>query len=340
MSRSVYNEVAPFPAEWLRNLERAGHIAPGVVLERDIRDITPAELAGFTQAHFFAGIGVWSHALRLAGWPDDAPVWTGSCPCQPFSTAGRGDGFDDERHLWPDWFRLIRECRPGVVFGEQVASPDGIDWLDAVHADLEGIGYTVGAAVLPAAGVGAPHGRHRTFFVAVSDMQRRKGVGVRVQPRKSRLAGAQAAGRGDDGRVADAMQSGWTERRTEPGNGPSSGGGAHGGLSSDAVELGDGRGSGLALRLEHHGRFRALRLQGQTVATTGDFRGATRGFWGGADWLLCRDPEGPRLRPVERGAFPLVDGAPGRVGGVHAYGNAIVPQVAAAFIGAVMEILQ
>lgn len=323
MSRSVYNEVAPFPAEWLRNLERAGHIAPGVVLERDIRDITPAELAGFTQAHFFAGIGVWSHALRLAGWPDDAPVWTGSCPCQPFSTAGRGDGFDDERHLWPDWFRLIRECRPGVVFGEQVTSPDGIDWLDAVHADLEGIGYTVGAAVLPAAGVGAPHGRHRTFFVAVSDMQRRKGVGVRVQPRESRLAGVEASGRGAVGGVADSN-----------GRGSGRNGRGHG------LPQAQGAAERRELRLEHHGRFRALRLQGQTVATTGDFRGATRGFWGGADWLLCRDPEGPRLRPVERGAFPLVDGAPGRVGGVHAYGNAIVPQVAAAFIGAVMEILQ
>jgi DNA (cytosine-5)-methyltransferase 1 len=67
MKCALYNEVAPFPAEWLRNLERAGHIAPGVVLERDIRDVTPADLAGFAQAHFFAGIGVWSYALRRAG---------------------------------------------------------------------------------------------------------------------------------------------------------------------------------------------------------------------------------------------------------------------------------
>lgn len=300
---ALYNEIAAFPAEWLRNLERAGHIAPGVVVERDIRDIAPAELAGFTQAHFFAGIGVWSHALRLAGWPDSTPVWTGSCPCQPFSTAGRGAGFADERHLWPDWFKLIRECRPGVVFGEQVASPDGIDWLDAVHADLESVGYTVGAAVLPAAGVGAPHGRHRTFFVAVRDLQRRQGFGVRVQPREPRCAGDEAPGRGEAGGVAD------------------------------------GGSAGLVLRLERHGRFRALRLEGQAVAETGAFGGATRGFWGDADWLLCRDEEGPRLRPVERGAFPLVDGSPGRVGGVHAYGNAIVAQVAAEFIGAVMDVL-
>lgn len=329
---ALYNEIAPFPAEWLRNLERAGHIAPGVVVERDIRDIAPAELAGFTQAHFFAGIGVWSHALRLAGWPDSTPVWTGSCPCQPFSTAGKGAGFDDERHLWPDWFRLIRECRPGVVFGEQVASPDGIEWLDAVHADLEGAGYTVGAAVLPAAGVGAPHGRHRTFFVAISDLQRRQGLGVRVQPREPRCAGDEAPGCGETRGVADASSDGLGQggegsgRRRQRHR-------DHG----EPVGLGDSGGAGLALRLEQLGRFRALRLQGQTVAQTGAFRGATRGFWGGADWLLCRDEEGPRLRPVERGAFPLVDGSPGRVGGVHAYGNAIVAQVAAGFIGVVMD---
>ena len=50
-------------------------------------------------------------ALRLAGWPDDRPVWTGSCPCQPFSAAGEGKAADDERHLWPDWFPLIAERR-------------------------------------------------------------------------------------------------------------------------------------------------------------------------------------------------------------------------------------
>lgn len=166
---AYYNEIDPYAAQWLRNLIDTGHIAPGFVDERSIEDIGPDDLRGFTQCHFFAGIGVWSYALRRAGWPDDRPVWTGSCPCQPFSAAGKGAGFDDKRHLWPAWHHLIRECRPAVVFGEQVASKDGLAWLDLVHSDLEGAGYAVGAADLCAAGVGAPHIRQRLYFVAYSE---------------------------------------------------------------------------------------------------------------------------------------------------------------------------
>ena len=116
---AFYNEIYPGKAEWLRNLIAKGVIAPGVVDERDIRDIAPDELVGFTQCHFFAGIGIWSYALREAGWPDDRPVWTGSCPCQPFSTAGRGKGTADERHLWPALFHLLDQCEPERFYGEQ-----------------------------------------------------------------------------------------------------------------------------------------------------------------------------------------------------------------------------
>lgn len=161
---AFYNEIDPYCAQWLRNLIDAGHIAPGVVDERSIEDITPNELRGYTQCHFFAGIAVWSYALRLAGWPDDRPVWTGSCPCQPFSSAGKGHGLADERHLWPAWFHLIRERVPPVVFGEQVAS--AADWLRLVHGDLEGVGYAVGAVPIEAASAGAPHRRDRVWLVA------------------------------------------------------------------------------------------------------------------------------------------------------------------------------
>ena len=134
---AYYNEIDPFAAQWLRELIKAGHIAPGEVDTRSIENVAADDLAGFTQCHFFAGIGTWSYALRCAGWPDDRPVWTGSCPCQPFSAAGKRKGTADERHLWPSFFRLISQCRPDVIFGEQVASPDGLAWLDIISSDLE-----------------------------------------------------------------------------------------------------------------------------------------------------------------------------------------------------------
>jgi len=163
-----YNEIDPYAAQWLRNLIDAGHIAPGVVDTRSIEDVRPDELAGFTQCHFFAGLGGWPYALQLAGW-GTRPVWTGSCPCQPFSAAGKGAGFDDQRHLWPAWFHLISQCRPAVVFGEQVANAIGHGWLDGAFDDLEGQVYACGASVLSASAVNAPHRRDRVWFSAYAE---------------------------------------------------------------------------------------------------------------------------------------------------------------------------
>src|SRR5690606_35379925 len=160
---AYYSEHDPKAAAWLRELISAGHIAPGDVEERSICDVHPSELSGYTQQHFFAGIGGWSYALRLAGWPDSRPVRTGSCPCQPFSAAGKGLAEKDERHLWPVFRDLITFGEPTVTFGEQVASKAGRVWLARVRADLEGLGYAVGAADLCAAGVGAPHIRQRLY---------------------------------------------------------------------------------------------------------------------------------------------------------------------------------
>lgn len=176
---NYYNEFDPKAAAWLSQLISDGVLPPGHVDTRSITEVTPSDLRGFTQCHFFAGIGGWSRALFLAGWPTTEPVWTGSCPCQPFSTAGKQLGTADERHLWPVFYRLIRECRPRFVFGEQVASSSvfgkagqkddpeaGPVWIDGVLDDLEAAHYTAGACDLPAAGVGAPNIRQRALWGA------------------------------------------------------------------------------------------------------------------------------------------------------------------------------
>lgn len=164
---NYYNEWEKFPAQWLRELANDGLIPEGVVDERSITELRPEDLAGYDQAHFFAGIGGWPRAIELAGIPADFPIWSGSCPCQPFSTAGKRSGAADERNLWHIWFELIRVCRPNVVVGEQVASAIAVGWLDRVLDDLESAGYETWACVLPACSVGAPHIRSRLFWAGV-----------------------------------------------------------------------------------------------------------------------------------------------------------------------------
>jgi DNA (cytosine-5)-methyltransferase 1 len=202
---AYYNENDPFAAAWLRELIKAGLIAPGEVDERSIEDVFPDDLKGFTQCHFFAGIGVWSYALRCAGWSDARPIWTGSCPCQPFSTAGKGKGIADERHLWPAFFHLIEQCSPSVVFGEQVAGKDGLAWLDLISADMEGMGYAFGAVPMAAAGFGAPHIRERLYWVADADRARFQGGAVKALPREGRREEGHEAGRGG-ARLVDGDQ--------------------------------------------------------------------------------------------------------------------------------------
>ena len=170
---NYYNEFDRHAAAWLKELIKAGLIPHGEVDERSIADVKGAELEEYTQCHFFAGIGGWCEALRLAGWPSTRSIWTGSCPCQPFSAAGQRKGAKDSRHLWPEMFRLIRECRPSIVFGEQVEAAIRHGWLDGICADMEGEDYAVGAHVLGAHSVGAPHIRQRLFWVAYAECSRR-----------------------------------------------------------------------------------------------------------------------------------------------------------------------
>lgn len=367
---AYYNEVDPFAVEWLKNLIRKGLIAGGEVDDRDIRDVRPDDLRGFTQCHFFAGIGVWSYALRQAGWSDDRPVWTGSCPCQPFSTAGRGAGFADERHLWPHWFYLIGECEPPVIFGEQVASKDGLGWLDIVQADLEGAGYSTGAADLCAAGVGAPHIRQRIWVIAErlantarARSPRRRGratlsespqisencssglahsgsegpqeqYGRRDQPERS------AASDGTPNRLANPALRRQPEGVRECGQSTSEPDRGHGANSGMAYAVGPERWSQDYGKTASGGKERERDQSANRFGECGvasDRSGPTNGFWRDADWLHCRDE---KWRPVEPGTFPLAHGATNRVGRLRGYGNAINAKAAQTFIESYLEVGQ
>jgi DNA (cytosine-5)-methyltransferase 1 len=328
---AYYNELDKYAAQWLRNLIAAGHIAPGDVDDRSISDVRPSDLVGYTQCHFFAGIGGWSLALRLAGWPDDRPVWTGSCPCQPFSVAGQGAGTADERHLWPHWFHLVRSQRPPVIFGEQVDAAIAHGWLDLVQDDLEGEGYAFGAVGVPAAGVGAPHIRQRLWFVADSGEQRRQQIG------RSALGNETTHGRTGRNRVqsdCDHIVGGDGEgyRLAHNNNNPGPQGREPVRQRTLECTAGSGRVAGELVDADGAGSLDGVnRAQGwgpETVAERG------RDYWTPCDWLPCRDG---KWRPVEPGTFPLAHGVSNRVGRLRAYGNAIVPQVAAEVIRAYME---
>ncbi|MFY3333302.1 DNA cytosine methyltransferase [Achromobacter xylosoxidans] len=339
---------------------------------RSIEDVHPDDLRSYTQCHFFAGIGVWSYALRRAGWPDDRPVWTGSCPCQPFSAAGKGTAFDDERHLWPAWHWLIQECSPSAIFGEQVASKDAEPWLDLVSSDLEALGFATAAVAFPSASVGAPHKRDRTYFVAHAqqhDRGRQTPSADHIRPQANRSADRPGGCGGSPGELGHAhgqraRRDGGSVRgqvNRQDGQFSTNDADAPGGAGGMADTNGRDAGAEREQRSGKHG-------QQPTDGRTGDLADATCSRWreecadagrrhvgdlaqrlaAGLGAGGCDLRPGPvngfwraadwllcrdgKWRPVEPGTSPLAHGAPARVGRLRAYGNAINAQQAQIFI--------
>jgi DNA (cytosine-5)-methyltransferase 1 len=108
-------------------------------------------------------------ATDFTAWNGYIDILTGGFPCQPYSAAGKRQGTEDDRHLWPEMLRAIREIEPTFVVGENVSGI--VNWnggmvFEEVQADLEAEGYEVQALLLPASGINAPHHRERCFFVA------------------------------------------------------------------------------------------------------------------------------------------------------------------------------
>lgn len=317
---AYYNEHDADKAAWLRELIKAGLITPGEVDERDIQDVLPRELVGYTQCHFFAGIGIWSYSLRCAGWPDDRSVWTGSCPCQPFSDAGQRKGTADERHLWPAFFHLIRVCKPDVVFGEQVAKKNGLAWLDIVQADLESEAYAVGAVAIPACGFGAPHKRERLYFVADANGSGRARPGSsQSEEWRSNLV---AARRSSPSGMADSNSNGAERAGREEQFVVSGCASRVVGVAHDARR--EGRG---LLGTDQDGRGGSERAAGTPSPVNG--------FWRDAEWVYCRDDLYRSTRP---GAFPLAHGSAARILRLRGYGDGIVAPGAEEFIRAYLEV--
>ncbi len=295
-----FNDNDPYLVQWTSNLWPT---STGDT--RSIADVQPEDVGSHTRAHFFSGIGGWEYALQLAGWDMDEQVWTGSCPCQPFSTAGKRQGVTDARHLWPEFRRLIAECHPTTVFGEQVASKDGRLWLAGVRADLEALGYAVGCADLCAAGIGAPHIRQRLYWVAhtpdVRRVERGPGSGAQVQGDSTERTG----------------------KYPQPG--------VEGQLSGGLEGLRDAGGVAYSecTTSSRLGRI-SLPLESQQEAG----RSSEPNAWSDSYLIECADG---RARRSGTGVFPLAYGVSGRVGRIRAYGNAIVSPLAAEFVRAFME---
>lgn len=314
---NYYNEWDSQAAAWLRELIAERLIPRGLVDERSITEVKAEDLEGFTQCHFFAGIGGWPLALQLAGISHKTRLWTGSPPCQPFSAAGKQLGQFDPRHLAPVFLNLISECRPPVLFGEQVAPAIAKSWMCDLQTHLEGEDYAVGFAVLPACSVGAPHKRERLFFGA---------YGL-ANADSNLYGGAKRGGYGAPESAEVSDRSYITESRESGGNG------------TNVCRMGDTNGERLQRERrdsDSQGRkgldFRQAGLL-EGAGTENNTTNPHHGFWSDADWLGCRDG---KFRPVEPGTFPLANGIPARVGRLRGYGNAIVPQVAAEFITAFM----
>jgi DNA (cytosine-5)-methyltransferase 1 len=314
---NYYNEWDSFAAEWLKQLIKDGLIPDGEVDSRSIADVEPSDLKGFTQCHFFAGIGGWSRALQLAGWSSDRPVWTGSPPCQSFSTAGTRKGKDDERHLWPVFFNLIRECQPPTVFGEQVAAAIRFGWLDDLQIDFEKEGYAAGAFVLPSGSIGAPHKRDRLFFVADSNNKRHE---------RSSSDGRQAQrGSEHSGSISLADTTSGRHKQSEQF--------FNGCPSQSNKRQGDSSGN-----CESQRQLMAYPLseRPEGFCGSGEKRITEHSqirFWEDSEVIYCRDGK-YRSIPTEPALFPLAHGISNRVGILRGAGNAIVPQAAAEIIKA------
>lgn len=234
-------------------------------------------------------------------WRGKINILTGGFPCQPYSSAGKRKGTEDDRHLWPEMLRAIREIAPGIVVGENVhglISWNGGVVFEEVQADLEAEGYEVQPLLLPAAGVGAPHRRNRIWFVAYS-------YGKRNGQEHEFSAGGQV--------FENGIKRGRITSDTDQLNGNLSG--FHSGKLSQQQEAG--------LREDNVTNTNGRRLEGKQNKAKGKFA-VDRSDW-------SQFPTQPPICSGDDGIPSGLDGitfSSWRNESLKGYGNAIVPQVA------------
>ena len=145
------------------------------------------EQTGYFKTTLFSEIDPYCQKILRQHWPNvtiipdvkdidgkkiKSDVIVGGFPCQPFSVAGKRKGKDDQRHLWPEMFRIIKDAKPSIVIGENVPGIINVQMaLGSCISDLESEGYNVQCFVLPASAVGAPHRRYRVFIIALANTE-------------------------------------------------------------------------------------------------------------------------------------------------------------------------
>ena len=258
-------------------------------------------------------------------------VLSGGFPCQPYSSAGKRLGKEDERHLWPEMLRAIREIQPRWVVGENVlglTNWNGGLVFEEVQADLEVEGYEVQPFILPAASVNAPHRRDRVWFCAYSTNSEQGGLYISEDTRNIREDQSQVGREGckstdaaeTNGEKRNAPDSQFNDRSESPRNlGQKSGAQGEGGnkLADGLNNYGekgnapdtDGSRSG-----QDHGQGKSeLGHKGDTLPNWDNFP---------TESPICSGDDGLSNR-LDNITFPKW-----RNESIAAYGNAIVPQVA------------
>lgn len=201
---------------------------PNAKIYGDIRTITNTANNGLDRCDTKSGMegekskNIEQQWSRRSGWTEGCDwkpdILTGGFPCQPFSQAGKRRGTEDDRYLWPEMFRVIREFKPTWVIAENVRGL--VTWneglvLEQVCTDLESEGYEVQPLIIPAVAVNAPHRRDRVWFIAHRTGEGRTGNGLEGQGRLGQRSGAgEGKEQSSAGHLPDWNQN-WIEVATE-----------------------------------------------------------------------------------------------------------------------------